>query len=165
MRRALTLGGLAAALLTITGIGAAAVHRLYGDREYRRLLEVGEQALAAGDSYSAVEAFSGALAFRPGSMVASLRRGEAYRDQRRLDEAIRDWRQASRLAPEAPQPLIAIGDLLDAAGQFAEAADWYGQAAERLKDQDPALLYRLGGGRVKGGGAAPPGGPPEKRGP
>ena len=49
-------------------------------------------------------------------MVAYLRRGQAYRDQRRFDEATGDWRQASKLAPEAPQPLISLGDHFDAIG-------------------------------------------------
>ena len=151
MRRTATWAGVAIALLACTLLGAAAVQRLYADRQYRRLLAAGDQALASGNTYAAVEAFSGALAFRPDSMVAYLRRGEAYRDQRRFDEATRDWRQATRLAPDAPQPLIALGDHFDAQGRPAEAAQWYGKAAERLKAEDPVLLYRLALARFKAG--------------
>ena len=104
MRRTVTWVGTAAALLTCVVLGAVAVQGLYTERQYRRLLGEGDRALAAGKAYAAVEAFSGALAFKPDSMVAYLRRGQAYRDQRRFDEATRDWRQASKLAPEAPQP-------------------------------------------------------------
>ena len=131
--------------------GALVIQRLNADREYQRLLTTGDRALAAGESYRAVEAFSGALAFRPNSMVAYLRRGEAYRAQRRDEEAIRDWREATRLAPDAPQPLIALGDLADAQGDYGKAADWYGQAVERLKDDSPALLYRLALARFRSG--------------
>lgn len=117
--------------------------RWSGERQYQRLLAAGDQALAAGENYRAVEAFSGALAYRPESMVAYLRRGEAYRAQRRDDEAIRDWREATRLAPDAPQPLIELGDLFNDHSDYDRAADWYGQAVNRLKDEDPSLLYRL----------------------
>lgn len=154
MRRTVTWTGAAAALLVCTALGVIAVERLYTERQYRRLLADGDRALAAGNAYAAVEAFSGALAFRPDSMVAYLRRGEAYRDQRRFDEATRDWRQASKLAPEAPQPLIALGDHFDAVGQYGQAAEWYGQAASRLKAEDPSLLYRLALARFKAGDSA-----------
>jgi tetratricopeptide (TPR) repeat protein len=154
MRRAVTLGGVAVVLLLLTALGATGVQHLYSDRQYRRLLADGERALASGDFYGAVEAFSGALAFRRDSMVAHLRRGEAYRGQRRYDEAMRDWREASRLAPQAPQPLVAMGDLFDATDRPGEAAEWYGQAADRLKGEDTALLYRLALARYRAGAPA-----------
>lgn len=133
------------ALVLLMGAVAATLiyQRFSADREYQRLLAAGDKALAAGENYRAVEAFSGALAFRPQSMVAYLRRGEAYRAQRRDDEAIRDWREATRLAPDAPQPLVELGDLFDAHGDYGQAAEWYGQAVERLRDESPSLLYRL----------------------
>jgi tetratricopeptide (TPR) repeat protein len=84
-------------------------------------------------------------------MVAYLKRGEAYRAQERFDEAIRDWRDAIRLAPEAPQPLVALGELADARGDFSQAADWFSQAVDRLKDEDPAILYRLALARYRAG--------------
>jgi tetratricopeptide (TPR) repeat protein len=40
-------------------------------------------------------------------------------------------------------PLIALAALYDDRGEPAQAADWYGQAADRLKDADPAVLYSL----------------------
>jgi len=144
---------LALALVLFAAAGSAALlyQRLSADRQYQRLLAAGDQALAAGENYRAVEAFSGALAFRPQSMVAYLRRGEAYRAQRRDDEAVRDWREATRLAPDAPQPLIALGDLFDAHGDYSQAAEWYGRAVDRLKDEDPTLLYRLALARYRAG--------------
>jgi tetratricopeptide (TPR) repeat protein len=144
---------LAVALVVVAAAASAAMlyQRVSADRQYQRLLAAGDTALAAGESYRAVEAFSGALAFRPQSMVAYLRRGEAYRLQHRDDEAIRDWREATRLAPDTPQPLIELGDLFDAHGDFGQAAEWYGQAVERLKDEDPSLLYRLALARYRAG--------------
>lgn len=141
-----------AGAVVVTALGSAALYqRFNSDREYRRLLAAGEEALAAGETYRAVESFSGALAFRPASMVAYLRRGEAYRAQDRYDEAIRDWHEAIRLAPEAPQPLVALGELSDALEDFSQAADWYSQAVDRLKDEDPAILYRLALARYRAG--------------
>src|SRR5690349_21527579 len=154
MRRTIFWTGAIVALLACALAGAVAVQRLYSDRQYRRLLSEGDHALAAGNSYGAVEEFSGALAFRPDSMVAFLRRGEAYRDQRRFDEAARDWRQASRLAPDAAPPLVALGEHFDALGQYAQAAEWYGQAASRLKAEDQSLLYKLALARFKAGDSA-----------
>jgi tetratricopeptide (TPR) repeat protein len=139
-------------VLVAGAAGAVALYQqISAERHYRRLVAEGEAALAASQTYVAIEAFSGALAFRPDSMVAYLRRGEAYRAQGRNDEAVRDWREAIRLAPDAPQPLIALGDLFDQSGDFGRASEWYGQAAERLGDQDPALLYKLALARYRSG--------------
>ena len=138
-------------VLAAIGVGAAGLQSLYAEREFRRLLTAGEQALAAGDTKSAVESFSGALVLQPRSMVAFLRRGEAYRKERRIDEAGRDFRQAAKLAPAAPQPFIALGDLYDSQGKYSDAAEWYGQADARLNGQDPLLLYRLALVRFKMG--------------
>jgi tetratricopeptide (TPR) repeat protein len=138
-------------VLAAVAAGAIGIQRLYADRQFRSLLAAGEQALATGDSKVAIESFSGALALRPSSMVAYLRRGEAYRTQGEAVNAARDWRQAAKLAPDTPQPFIALGDLYDAQGDFGAAAEWYGQAEDRLKGQDPSLLYRLALVRFKTG--------------
>ena len=134
--------------------GAVGIQRVYADRQFSGLLATGEQALAVGDTKVAIESFSGALALRPSSMVAFLRRGEAYRKQGESADAARDWRQAARLAPDAPQAFMALGELYDAQGDFGAAAEWYGQAEDRLKGQDPALLYRLALVRFKTGAPA-----------
>jgi tetratricopeptide (TPR) repeat protein len=123
-------------------------------RQYRRLLDQGERAADDGNHYAAVEAFTGALAWRPDSMVAFYRRGDAYRLLRRDTEAIRDLREAVRLAPDAPQPLVALGELHDARGEPAQAADWYARAATRLGDEDPGVLYQLALARYRAGAPA-----------
>jgi tetratricopeptide (TPR) repeat protein len=138
----------------MVAVAAVVLQQVDRERQYRRLLAEGEQALETGNSYAAIEAFSGALAFRPDSMVAHYRRGEAYRAQRRDDEALRDLRDAVRLAPDAPQPLIALGELYDVRGQPAQAAGWYAQAAEQLRDENPGLLYQLALARYRAGSPA-----------
>jgi tetratricopeptide (TPR) repeat protein len=145
---------IAIALLSSVAAGVVFVQRLDRDRRFRQLLVAGEDAMHAGNSYAAVESFSGAIALRPDSMVPYYRRGEAYRAQRRDGEAIRDLRAASRLAPDATQPLIALGQLYDLRGDVAQAAEWYGQAAERLQGENPGLLYALALARYRSGSPA-----------
>ncbi len=135
-------------------LGAVAIAwRLDNQRQYLRLLTTGEQALAEADTFGAIEAFSGALALRPDSMAAHYRRAEAYRAQNRLDEALANLREAHRLAPDAAEPLVALGDLFEAQQDHAQAAVWYGLAADRLGDADPGLLYRVALARYQAGAA------------
>jgi tetratricopeptide (TPR) repeat protein len=147
MKRLLAVAALIGAVASV----AALLQHLDRDRQFRRLLTSGEAALAADSTFEAIEAFSGAVALRPEAMVAWYRRGEAYSAQRRDDAAIRDFHEAIRLAPEAPQPYVALGDLYDLRNNPAEAAEWYAQAAERLHDSDPGLLYTLALARYRAG--------------
>ncbi len=144
---------LIAATAVVAG-GATVVQRIGRDRQYRQLLADGEQALQAGTTSAAIESFSGALALRPDSMVAYYRRGEAYHADHREDLAIRDLHEASRLAPDSAQPLVALGEVYDARSEPIEAARWYGEAADRLRDADPALLYALALARYRAGAPA-----------
>jgi len=81
VKRALAVFG-----LVITAVaGVLVVQQTTRNRRYLQLLESGQQALDSGNSYLAIEAFSGALALRPQSMVAYYHRGEAYRSQSRAD--------------------------------------------------------------------------------
>lgn len=137
------------AVLAVAGV--VAIERLNEDRLYRGLLAEGDTAMANGAAYLAVEAFSGALAVRSDSMVAHYRRGEAYATLGQVSQAERDLRQALRLAPDAPEPLEALGRLHDRRGDYATAADWYTQAADRLHDTDARLLYALALARYRTG--------------
>jgi tetratricopeptide (TPR) repeat protein len=150
MKRLLAVLG----VVGLIGAGVAVVQQLDRERQYRDLLARGEDALRAGNHYSAIEEFTAALAWRPGSMVAFLRRGAAYSALRRDDEAVRDLKEAARLAPDAPQPLVALGDLFGQRGDPAQAAAWYEQAAARLKDENPAVLYALALARYRSGAPA-----------
>ena len=149
MKRPLALLG----LIVVVAAGVMIVQHANRDRNYVRLLQAGQQALDVGNSYAAVEAFTGALTLRPDSMVAYYHRGEAYRAQHRDDEAARDFRDAIRRAPDARQPLIALGDLYNLTDP-AQAALWYGQAAAQLQFVDPALLYKLALARYRAGSPA-----------
>jgi tetratricopeptide (TPR) repeat protein len=64
---------------------------------------------------------------------------------------MRDLHTARRLAPDAPQPLLGLGKIYDARGEPAQAAEWYAQAADRLHDGDPTLLYTLALARYRSG--------------
>lgn len=149
MKRVLALGVLVAALAVA---GVLVEQRVERDRQYRDLIAAGETHLAAGDTATAIESLSGALALRDTSMVAHLRRGEAYRAEHRLDEAIRDLTEAARLAPDSTAPALALGDLYDSQHEWARAADWYSRAASRL--QDPQVLYKLALARYRSGSPA-----------
>jgi tetratricopeptide (TPR) repeat protein len=147
MRRTAVL--LLGALLAVAGV--VALQRLNVDRQYRGLLADGDTAMAAGQPYLAVEAFSGALAIRTDSMVAHYRRGEAYAALGQALQAERDLREARRLAPDAPEPLEALGRLHDRRADYAVAAGWYTQAAARLHETDARLLYALALARYRSG--------------
>jgi tetratricopeptide (TPR) repeat protein len=143
----------AVGIVAIGVVAVLAVQRLNEAERYRQLVLTGEQALASGNSYAAIEAFSGAIALRNESMTAHLRRGEAYRSQRRLDDAARDFREAARLQPGATDPLVALAALHDGRGDAAEAAEWYARAAA-IDRQSPPLLYQLALTRYRSGQAA-----------
>jgi tetratricopeptide (TPR) repeat protein len=145
--------GFVAIAIAVAG-GAIVVQRIDRERQYRHLLAEGEQALQAGNTYAAIEDFSGAIALRPDAMAAYYRRGEAYHADHHDDWAIRDLREASRLAPDATQPIVALGEVYDARDEPIEAARWYGEAVDRLKDESPALLYALALARYRAGSPA-----------
>jgi tetratricopeptide (TPR) repeat protein len=133
----------ASVLLTLAG-GALALgfYSAWVEREYRRLIGQGQVALARDDTFAAIEAFSGAIALKPDSMLAHLKRGETYR--RRNDDvaAFRDLREASRLDPTATWPLEQLGDLNLERRWNARAAELYGSYVA-LDDRSWRVLYKL----------------------
>lgn len=149
MKLALAVAG----LIGLAVASALAVQQLNRGEQFRVLMANGDQALAAGNTYSAIEAYSGAVALRPDSMVSHLRRGKAWEAQRRQDEAIRDYVEAARLQSGAADPLLALAELYDARGDVAHAAEWYGRAAD-VDPQNRALLYRLAMARYRAGRSA-----------
>jgi len=112
------------------------------DQDYRSAMARGEQALAQGDTLGAVEAFSGAIALKPGSMLAYLRRGETYRRQRTLEAAARDFTTAAALDPGATRPLEELGDVRSDQLRLDEAADAY-QRHLKLDDRAARVAYKL----------------------
>ena len=105
MKRAL---GLILFLALIGVAGAIAYQAAAREQQYRVLLSRGDLALRDGQIFGAIEAFSGAIALRPESMLAHLRRGETYRQRGDLDAAARDFRKAVALDPSATRPLEAL---------------------------------------------------------
>jgi len=120
------------------------------DRRYRTLMADGDRALGAGNAFAASVSYSEALGLRPESVAAHIRRGQAYRDQRRADDAIRDWSDAARLAQRSTQPLELLGDLYSTQGDDARAASAYEKCVQ-LDPQDATRQYKLGLARYRAG--------------
>jgi tetratricopeptide (TPR) repeat protein len=120
------------------------------EREFRRLIVVGDAALTRGQTFDAIEAFSGALALKPESMLAHLKRGDTYRRRGEFTAALRDLNQAAALDTGAPQPIELLGDVHGAMGRYETAARDY-QRYLALDDRAPAVLYKLALAYYRGG--------------
>ena len=94
----------------------------------------------------AIEAYSGAIALKRGSMLAYLKRGEAH--QRRgeapetLAAALRDLRTAAELDPSSTRTLEELGDVNMQLRRFANAAENY-ETYIRLDDRAAPVFYKL----------------------
>ena len=130
-----------AALVTATTVVWMEVRQ---EREFRRLVAEGDTALEAGRTSEAIEAFSGALAFKPGSMLAHLQRAETYRRRgsEDLPAALRDATEANALDPTAPQPIELLGDINSAMGRYDEAVK-HSDSYLQLDDDSTRVMYKL----------------------
>ena len=108
MKRMLAVAVLLAAAAVVVALAYTAAAR---DRSYRAYLSQGAAALADDQTFGAIEAYSGAIALQPDSMLAHLRRGEAYQRRNELEAATNDFRRAADLDPSATHPLEALGDV------------------------------------------------------
>ncbi len=98
------------AILAVTAVGAAVVYQAAErEREYRELMAQAIRRSRPMPTLAAIEDYSGAIVLRPDSMLAHLRRGETYRQRGDLDDAARDFREASALDPTATRPLEQLG--------------------------------------------------------
>lgn len=139
MKRAL----LVTALLVLTAVGAAlAYHAVTRERDYRGQLARGDAALRNEQTYGALEAYDGAIALRPDSMLAHLRRAETYQRRGDLERAARDYRRAAALDPTATRPLDELGDVLYQRQRFQPAAEAYERYLQ-LDDRSPRVTYKL----------------------
>ena len=138
-----------AVLIVLAGLAAAGIlanQAVERDREYLGLILQGDEALKRGQTFVAIEAYSGAIALKRGSMLAYLKRGEAH--QRRGDTAemlaaaLRDLRTAAELAPSDTRTLEKLGDVNFQLRRFANAAENY-EAHVRLDDQSAEIFYKL----------------------
>ena len=99
-------------LLTAAGVGGAWTYQAAArDRDYRVLLGRGDAALRDEQTFAAIEAYSGAIALRPDSMLAHLRRGETYQRRGDLEAAARDFQTAAILDAMATRPLEELADV------------------------------------------------------
>ncbi len=111
-------------------------------REYSRLIAEGDRALARDETFLAIEAFSGAITLHPNSMLAHLKRGEAYRRGGDSRNGLRDLRRAAELDPTATRPHELLGDLNVDLERYARAQESY-EAYVRLDDRSPRVFYKL----------------------
>src|SRR6188508_1237263 len=97
---------MAVVFVAVAGVAGALAYSAWANEvEFDRLMDAGDQAVAAERHFQAIEAFSGAVARKPDSMVAYFKRGSVYLDQGELDAALRDLRQATQIDPSALRPL------------------------------------------------------------
>ena len=146
MRRSL----LAMAVLAVVAAGAVVYQAVARDREYQQLLARGDAALADDQTFAAIEAYSGAVARRPDSMLARLRRGETYQRRGDLDAAAHDFRAAASLDPAAPRPFESLGDVLYQLRRYRRAAEAY-ESAAALDDRSARVIYKLALSRYRAG--------------
>jgi Tfp pilus assembly protein PilF len=142
---------LVSVFVILTAAGAAvAYHTAARERDYRALLARGDAALRDDQTYVALEAYSGAVALRPDSMLAHLRRAEAYQRRGEIDEAARDFRTAAALDPTATRPLDELGDLMCQRQRFRIAAEMY-ESCLKLDERSPRVSYKLALARYRDG--------------
>jgi len=120
------------------------------EREFRRLIAVGDAALTRNQTYEAIEAFSGALALKRDSMLAHLKRGDSYRRRGELTAALRDLREAAALDPTATRALELLGDVNVAMGRYERATEVYRRYLA-IDDRAPHILYKLAVAYYRGG--------------
>ncbi len=131
-------------MLIVLGLGATGATAWLNaarERAFQQLVAAGEDAIARDDLGMAIEAFSGAIALKPDSMLAHLRRGETYRRSGDLRAALRDLREAASLDPAATHPLEQLGDVLTALDRHDRAAEQYAAYLE-LDDRSARVLYK-----------------------
>lgn len=133
----------ALSVMVVVTLAALAGNAVVREREYQALLTRGDQALAEGQTYQAIEAFSGAIALRQDSMIAYLKRGEAYQHRGEYGAALRDLRVAARHDPSAVRPAELLGDVNYALDRYARAAESY-RVFTDLDDTSPRVHYKLG---------------------
>ena len=138
-----------AALIVLIGLGLAGMvarQAVTQDRDYQRLIRQGDEALSRGQPFGAIEAFSGAITLKPGSMLAYLKRGEAYHRRgdapETLTAALRDLRKAAELDPGATRPQEELGDVNFQLHRYQNAVESY-EAYLLLDDRSAPVQYKL----------------------
>lgn len=147
MRRTLV----AVVFVAVAGVaGALAYSALANEREFERRITAGDRAVTAERYFEAIEAYSGAIALKPDSMLAHLKRGAVYQDQAELEAALRDLRLAVELDPSALLPIELLGDVNVSLGRAERAAERY-EAYIALDERSARIHYKLGLSRYRAG--------------
>lgn len=120
------------------------------DRAFRALIRDGDAALAAGDTSAAAAAFSGALAIKPDSTVARVKRGDTYRRRGELRAALADLTAAGTLDPSATRARELLGDVYLDLGDPTRATEAY-RAYLALDERAPLVLVKLAGAELADG--------------
>lgn len=144
---------LAGVIVAIAGVaGALAFGALANEREFDRLITVGDSAVAGERLFQAIEAYSGAIALKPDSVLAHFKRGSVYQSQNELEAALRDFRSAAGIDPSSLRALESLGDVNVALGRSERAVERY-EAFNALDDRNARVLYKLGLARYRAGRA------------
>lgn len=140
---------LAVVVVAVAGVaGALAFGALANEREFDRLIAEGDAAVVAERPFQAIEAYSGAIALKPDSMVAHFKRGSVYQVQNELEAAMRDFRTAADIDPSSLRALESLGDVNVALGRHERAIERY-ETFISLDDSDARVLYKLGLARYR----------------
>jgi len=138
-------------VVAIAGVaGALAVGALKNERDFDRLIAEGDAEVVAERPFQANEAYSGAIALKPDSMLAHYKRGAVYQSLNELENALRDFRSAADIDPSSLRALESIGDVNVALGRHDRAIERY-EAYTALDDRNARILYKLGLARYRAG--------------
>ena len=141
----------AVVLVAVAGVaGALAYSALANEREFERRMAEGDQAVAGDRHFQAIEAYSGAVALKPDSMLAHLKRGAVYQNQNELDAALRDLREAVDLDPGALLAIELLGDVNTSLQRAERAIERY-EAYVSLDERNARVHYKLGLARYRAG--------------
>jgi tetratricopeptide (TPR) repeat protein len=141
---------LVALALVLAVLGAVTYEAVAHDRDYQGALARGDRALLGDQTFAAIEEYSGAVALRPDSMLARLRRGEAYQRRGDLDAAVRDFRSATDLDATAVRPREELGNALYQLQRYQEAAEAF-ETTLALDDRLTRVNFKLALARYRSG--------------
>lgn len=141
----------AVVFVAVAGVaGALAYSALANEREFERLIADGDQAVAAERHFEAIEAYSGAIAHKPDSMLAHLKRGAVYQNQEEFEAALRDLREAVDIDPSALLAIELLGDVNLSLNRAQRAVERY-EAYIALDERNARIHYKLGLSRYRAG--------------
>lgn len=141
----------AVVIVAIAGVaGALAFGALANEREFDRQIADGDSAVIAERPFQAIEAYSGAIALKPDSMLAHYKRGAVYQSQNELEAALRDFRSAADLDPTSLRAIESLGDTNLTLGRSDRAVERY-EAFVALDEKNARVLFKLGLARYRAG--------------